>query len=256
MNAVDTDRRHRRCTAVILAAGKGTRMGSDKAKVLHALAGRPLVAHVLATCAALGVGQTVVVVGWQREAVEAEVTPLGAECVVQDRQLGTGHAALVTEAAVRGDTVLVLCGDCPMTPPALLDDLLAKHAASSAACTGVAARMADPTGYGRMLTDAAGRLVRIVEQKDATPEERAITLVNSGIYAFDRAHLFRCLKQVKPNNSQGEYYLTDVVAMLVREGRPVELVTTDDVASVLGVNTPADLANAERLHAARLAKAG
>ena len=253
MNAADP--KHHRVTAVILAAGKGTRMGSDQAKVLHGLAGRALVAHVLDTCRRLGVGQSVAVVGWQREAVEAVVQPLGAECVLQDRQLGTGHAVLCAEPVVRGDTVVVLCGDCPMTPPALLDDLLTRHAAAKAACTGVAARMADPTGYGRMLTDAQGRLVRIVEHKDATPEQRAITLVNSGIYAFDRAHLFRCLKQVKPTNAQGEYYLTDVVAMLVAEGRPVELVTTDDVASVLGVNTPADLAQAERLYAARLAAA-
>jgi bifunctional UDP-N-acetylglucosamine pyrophosphorylase / glucosamine-1-phosphate N-acetyltransferase len=119
----------------------------------------------------------------------------------------------------------------------------------------VAARMADPSGYGRMLTDNNGRLVRIVEHKDATPEQRAINLINSGIYAFDRAHLFRCLKQVKPANAQGEYYLTDVVAMLVNEGRAVELVVTDDVASVLGVNTPADLAQAEQLHAKRQAAA-
>ena len=104
MNAVDAQHRH--ATAVILAAGKGTRMGSDQAKVLHALAGRPLVAHVLDTCATLGVGQMVVVVGWQRDAVEAVVRPLGAECVLQDRQLGTGHAVLVTAPVVRGDTVL------------------------------------------------------------------------------------------------------------------------------------------------------
>ena len=248
--------RHQSVTAVILAAGKGTRMGSDKAKVLHELAGRPLVAHVLDTCARLGVGQSVAVVGWQREAVEAVVKPLGAECVLQDKQLGTGHAVLCAEPAVHGDTVIVLCGDCPMTPPALLDQLLAKHAAGKAACTGVAARMADPTGYGRMVTDANGRLLRIVEHKDATPEQRAITLVNSGIYAFDRTQLFRCLKLVKPANAQGEYYLTDVVAMLVNEGRPVELVTTDDVASVLGVNTPTDLAQAERLYAQRCMTGG
>ncbi len=251
MSPEPTATTHADVTAVILAAGKGTRMGSDLAKVLHRLAGRPLVDHVLDTCAGLGVGQTVVVVGWQREAVEAAVKPKGAECVLQDRQLGTGHAVMVSEPVVRGDTVLVLCGDCPMTPVPLLAGLLAKHAANGAACTGVAARMADPTGYGRMITDAAGRLVRIVEQKDATPEQRAITLVNSGIYAFRRADLFRCLKQVRPDNAQGEYYLTDVVAMLAREGGPVELVTTDDIAAVLGINTPADLANAERLFAAR-----
>jgi UDP-N-acetylglucosamine diphosphorylase/glucosamine-1-phosphate N-acetyltransferase len=242
---------HPTVTAVILAAGKGTRMGSDLAKVLHPLAGRPLVAHVLDTCKELGLGQVVVVVGWQRERVEQAVTPWRCDCVLQDRQLGTGHAVRVTEPAVRGDTVLVLCGDCPMTPPALLGQVLDKHARTGAACTGVAARMKDPTGYGRMLTDAQGRLVRIVEQKDATPQERAIDLVNSGIYAFRRDDLFRCLRGITPNNAQGEYYLTDVVGMLAKEGKPVELVTTDDVASVLGVNTPADLANAERLYAAR-----
>ncbi len=226
-------------------------MGSDQAKVLHQLAHKPLVLHVLATCESLGVGQRVVVVGWQREAVEAVVKPAGAQCTLQDKQLGTGHAVLCTEAAVTGDTVLVLCGDCPMTPPALLADLLNKHQQTGAACTGVAARMQDPSGYGRMITDERGRLIRIVEHKDATDDERAINLINSGIYAFNRSHLFRCLKNVKPANSQGEYYLTDVVAMLVAEGHPVELVITDDVASVLGINTPADLQIAEQLFAQR-----
>lgn len=256
MNAAEPTPSHPSVTAVILAAGKGTRMGSDIAKVLHPLAGKPLVAHVLDTCKRLGVGQSVVVVGWQRAAVEAVVKPLGAEGVLQDKQLGTGHAVLCAEPTVHNETVIVLCGDCPMTPPELLNDLLSKHVHAKAACTGVAARMTDPSGYGRMVTDAQGRLVRIVEHKDATPEQRAINLINSGIYAFDRAHLFRCLKQVKPANAQGEYYLTDVVAMLVKEGRAVELVTTDDVASVLGVNTPADLAQAELLYAKRLAAVG
>ncbi len=243
-------------TAVILAAGKGTRMGSDLAKVLHPLAGQPLVTHVLRTCRALGVMQTVVVVGWQRERVSDVVTVFAADTVIQDQQLGTGHAVLVTEAAVRGAQVLVLCGDCPMTPPALLHQLLRLHESTGAACAVIAARLPDPTGYGRMLTDAAGRLTRIVEHKDATDAERAVTLVNSGIYVFARAELFRCLKLLRPTNAQGEYYLTDVVAMLVREGRRVELLETSDIASVLGVNTPADLANAERLFAARAAAIG
>ena len=238
-------------TALILAAGKGSRMGSDLAKVLHPLAGRPLVMHVLDTCLELKVTQKVVVVGHQREKVELMTAPWLPTCVLQDRQLGTGHAVLVTEKAVTGDLVLVLCGDCPMTPASLLAELIAKHIASNAACTGVAARMADPTGYGRMVTDAQGRLVKIVEHKDADAATRAIDLVNSGIYVFNRRELFRCLHEVKPNNAQGEYYLTDVVGMLAREGKVVELVITDDVASVLGVNTPADLATAEQLLAAR-----
>ena len=241
-------------TAIILAAGKGTRMGSDLAKVLHPLAGRPLVMHVLDTCLELKVTQKVVVVGHQREKVELMVAPWLPVCVLQDRQLGTGHAVLVTEKSVTGDLVLVLCGDCPMTPASLLADLIAKHLATGAACTGVAARMSDPTGYGRMVSDAQGRLVKIVEHKDADEATRKIDLINSGIYVFGRRELFRCLHQVKPDNSQGEYYLTDVVGMLAREGKVVELLVTDDVASVLGVNTPADLAKAEELLAARQAK--
>ncbi len=240
-------------TAVILAAGKGTRMNSDLAKVLHPLAGRPLVMHVLDTCLELKVNQKVVVVGHQRDAVEMTVAPWLPTCVLQDRQLGTGHAVLVTERAVTSDLVLVLCGDCPLTPASLLAELIAKHLATGAACTGVAARMADPTGYGRMVTDAQGRLTKIVEHKDADEATRKIDLINSGIYVFNRTDLFRCLKAVKPTNAQGEYYLTDVVGMLVAEGKGVELVVTDDVASVLGVNTPTDLATAERLRAQRLA---
>ena len=243
---------HPDVTAVVLAAGKGTRMGSDLAKVLHPLAGRPLVAHVLETCAALGLGQTVVVVGHQREAVTDVVGRLGADTALQDRQLGTGHAVLVTRPVVRGAIVIVLCGDCPMTPPALLERLLAKHRSAGAACTGVAARLADPGRYGRMIVDpASGRLARIVEWKDASAAERAVDLINSGIYAFSADDLFRCLANVKPNNAQGEYYLTDVVGMLVQEGKPVELVVTDDMADVLGINTPVELSEAERLYAKR-----
>jgi len=242
---------HPDTTAVILAAGQGTRMGSDLAKVLHPLAGRPLVTHVLDTCRALDVGHSVVVVGWQRAAVEAATRPYAATCVVQDRQLGTGHAVLCAEAAVRGGTVLVLCGDCPMTPPALLDAVLAKHASSAAACTGIAARLPDPGRYGRMVTDATGRLRRIVEYKDASEAERAIDLINSGIYAFRAVDLFRCLHRVRPDNAQGEYYLTDVVGMLVSEGSQVELVVTEDAAAVMGINTQQELAEAERLYLRR-----
>lgn len=238
-------------TAVILAAGKGTRMGSELAKVLHLLAGRPLVAHVIAACRAAGVADCVCVVGWQREAVQAVVEPLGARCAVQDRQLGTGHAVLCAEPAVAGDEVLVLCGDAPLVDDALLRRVLERHRQSGAACTAVAARLPDPTGYGRMLTGADGRLAAIVEHKDATPAQRAIDLVNSGLYCFRRADLFARLRQVRPANAQGEYYLTDVVAMLARDGAGVELVVSEDPGSVLGVNTPADLAAAERVHAAR-----
>jgi UDP-N-acetylglucosamine diphosphorylase/glucosamine-1-phosphate N-acetyltransferase len=243
--------RHDRVAAVILAAGKGTRMGSDLAKVLHPLAGRPLIAHVLSTCAQLGLGRSVVVVGYQRERVEQAVQPWGAHCALQDRQLGTGHAVLCAETEVGlghgTDCVLVLCGDCPMVPASLLERLLARHREQAAACTAVGARLADPGRYGRMITDAAGHLVRIVEFKDANAQERAVTLINSGIYAFCAPDLFAALKRITPNNAQGEYYLTDAVAMLVGDGKLVELVETDDAAAVMGINTPDELLEAERV---------
>ncbi len=239
--------------AVILAAGKGTRMGSDLAKVLHPLRGRPLIAHVLAACDALGLAGSVVVVGYQRERVEQAVRARGVATAVQDRQLGTGHAVLCAQSSVLAlpavATVLVLCGDCPMVPPALLERVLEHHRRSGAACTAVAARLGDPGRYGRMIVDGAGRLARIVEYKDASPSERTVDLINSGIYAFAVADLFRSLMQVTPNNAQGEYYLTDVVAMLVAAGKAVELVVTDDAAAVMGINTPKELAEAERLMA-------
>jgi bifunctional UDP-N-acetylglucosamine pyrophosphorylase/glucosamine-1-phosphate N-acetyltransferase len=238
-------------TAVILAAGKGTRMNSDLAKVLHVLAGRPLVTHVIDTCRQLGLGRNVVVVGYQRTAVETVVGPLGAMCAYQDQQLGTGHAVLCAESAVQGDTVLVLCGDCPLTPATLLATVLDQHRAHGAACTAIAARLSDPGRYGRMISGADGRLERIVEFKDASETERAVNLINSGIYAFDRTALFRCLRNVRPNNAQGEYYLTDVVGMLVAEGRRVDCVVTDDALAVMGINTPLELAEAERQLALR-----
>ncbi len=242
---------NRDAVAVILAAGKGTRMGSDLAKVLHPLRSRPLLAHVLDACAGLGLAGSVVVVGYQRERVEQVGRPWGVATAVQDRQLGTGHAVLCAQSSVLSlpavATVLVLCGDCPLVPTALLAQVLAHHRRSAAACTAVAARLTDPGRYGRMITDRAGRLARIVEYKDASAEERKVDLINSGIYAFAVADLFRCLMQVTPNNAQGEYYLTDVVAMLVAANKPVELVITEDAALVMGINTPQELAEAERV---------
>lgn len=238
-------------SAIILAAGKGTRMGSDLAKVLHPLAGRPLVSHVIGACRAAGIDDCICVVGWQREAVEAVVQPLGARTAIQDRQLGTGHAVLCAEPVTSGDEVLVLCGDAPLVDAGLLRQVIDTHRRSGGACTAVAARLADPTGYGRMITGPDGRLARIVEHKDATPEQRAVDLINSGLYCFRRADLFARLREVKPLNSQGEYYLTDVVGMLARDGAGVGLVITEDAGCVLGVNTPADLATAERIYAGR-----
>jgi len=237
--------------AIILAAGKGTRMASSKAKVLHELQGRPLITHVLNACKTAGITSTLVVVGYQGEAVEAVVAPWGSICVTQDVQQGTGHAVRCCEHEVRCQanvtTVLVLCGDCPLVPPTLISQVLALHRASGAACTAVAARLKDPARYGRMITDAHGHLARIVEYKDASEVERRVQLINSGIYAFSVDALFTSLTRITPNNAQGEYYLTDVVSVLVLGGKKVELVITDDADAVLGINTPQELAHAQQI---------
>jgi UDP-N-acetylglucosamine diphosphorylase/glucosamine-1-phosphate N-acetyltransferase len=240
-------------SAVILAAGKGTRMGSDLAKVLHPLAGRPLVQHVLAASRAAGIDEQVVVIGHQAEAVAAVVASPDVRTAIQDRQLGTGHAVRCAQAAVRGAIVVVLCGDAPLVPAELLRELLQRHRASGDACTAIAARMADPTGYGRMITGPDGRLQRIVEHRDASDAERAINLINSGIYAFDTANLFRLLATIQPANQQGEYYLTDVPKLLIQEGRGVGLLITDDADACMGINTPAQLAEAEAAYQRRRA---
>ena len=232
-------------SAVILAAGKGTRMGSDLAKVLHPLAGRSLVAHVLQHCKTAHIAQCICVIGHQREAVAAEVEPLGASCVIQDQQLGTGHAVMMAEAVATGDTVLVLCGDAPLVGAELLQQVLAQHQASGDAATAVAAHMADPTGYGRMVLDSDGHLQAIVEQRDCSPEQAQISLINSGIFAFERDVLFTLLQRLRPENAQGEYYLTDVVKMLVSEGAAVGLVIHNEPSELLGINTPEHLAEAE-----------
>lgn len=233
-------------SAVILAAGKGTRMGSDLAKVLHPLAGRSLVAHVLDHCAGAGIEEVICVVGHQREAVAAEVMPWGAQCVVQDQQLGTGHAVMMAEAETHGDTVLVLCGDAPLVGAQLLKEVIAQHRSSGCAATAVAAHMDDPSGYGRMVVDEEnGHLRAIVEQRDCNPQQAAITLINSGIFAFQRDRLFALLHELRPENAQGEYYLTDVVKMLVSSGQTVGMVIHPDPGALLGINTPEHLLAAE-----------
>ncbi|MFW5829663.1 MAG: NTP transferase domain-containing protein [Planctomycetota bacterium] len=235
-------------TAVILAAGQGKRMNSDRAKVLHEVAGKAMVCHVIDTCRSLGIGQCVVVVGHQREQVEAVVSAPDVQCALQDRQLGTGHAVLAARPLVRGATTLVLCGDAPLVPADLLRRALDRRVETGAPCVAVAAEMTDPSGYGRMITDDSGSLTAIVEHKDANDAQRAVKLVNSGIFAFDSERLFACLEQVRPNNAQGEYYLVDVIAMLVAANERVELVTTDRVANIFGVNTLEDLTAAERMY--------
>ncbi|MBI1799418.1 MAG: NTP transferase domain-containing protein [Candidatus Eisenbacteria bacterium] len=247
---------HPEVTAVVLAAGHGTRMNSDLAKVLHPMAGQPLLARVLEALERLGVGRVLVVVGHQRERVRAAFADREIEWVVQDPQRGTGHAVMMAAPALedfRG-TLLVVCGDTPLLRASTLHALLAGHAASRAAITVLSMRLPDPAGYGRILRkgrleiEVPGPIEGIVEHRDATPEQRAIDEVNSGIYAFSYPELSTVLAQLTAHNAQGEYYLTDTVTLLGRAGRTTAVVCAPDHRELLGINTVDQLAEAERIH--------
>ncbi|MBI1375453.1 MAG: NTP transferase domain-containing protein [Phycisphaera sp.] len=239
--------------AIILAAGKGTRMGSDLAKVLHPVADRPMVDWVLDACEAVGCRRNVVVVGHQADAVRDALSDR-ATCVFveQTEQLGTGHAVMVTEpaypdAASRATDVLVLCGDGPLIRTETLQTMLDTHRAAHAAATLATAVLDDPTGYGRIVRDDAGRFERIVEHKDATDAERAIHEVNPSYYCFDAAALFDTLSRVTNDNAKGEYYITDVLGLLIEAGERVEVIDAVPAEDVLSINTPEQLAEVDAI---------
>jgi bifunctional UDP-N-acetylglucosamine pyrophosphorylase/glucosamine-1-phosphate N-acetyltransferase len=238
---------------LILAAGLGTRMKSRVAKVLHKLGGRPLIGHVCRTSALLNPRKIHVVVGYQADRVEAAVgKELGAGqaiFVTQSEQRGTGDAVIAARG-VLGDTdstVLILSGDVPMVRAETLVALIDKHRADSASCTMLTVRLENPTGYGRVVRDADGSFARIVEQRDATEDERQLREINAGIYCFDRRKLFAALERVRPTNSQSEYYLTDVPGILRSDGEQVTIYQHQDAREVSGVNTRAELAEFENL---------
>jgi len=219
-------------------------MKSAIPKVLHAACGLPLIEHVLRAAAPLSPETVVVVVGHEAELVTARLASRSSTTfAVQEPQLGTGHALLQAEPALSGKsgTVVVLSGDVPLLRPETLDRLVQTHLAQRAAATVLTATVTDPTGYGRIVrTD--GRIAAIVEHRDASPDVRAITEVNSAIYAFDLAPLFESLRGIGSANAQGEYYLPDLVRMYRERGLPVETVLLDDPTEVMGVNTRRELA--------------
>ena len=243
--------------AVVLAAGKGTRMKSARAKVLHPALGVPMLEHVVRALQAAGAAPVTVVVGHQAEAVEAAFAGRGLEFVRQDPPLGTGHALQVAGPRLgRGrGTVVVVNGDLPLLRPETLTALLEAHAKSGAAATLLTVALDDPGAYGRVLRDADGSVRAIVEAKDATPEERAVREINAGLYAFEREALLPALERLKPQNAQGEYYLTDVVALLREAGARVGAVAAEDPGEALGVNTVEELAETARLLRLRRARA-
>lgn len=242
--------RHPDVATLVLAAGQGTRMKSDLAKVLHPMAGRPLLAHVLRVLEELGVGRTLVVVGHQRERVREMFPSEDLEWVVQAEQRGTGHAVMQAGPALAGfeGPLLVVCGDTPLLRAETLHKLIEGHKASGAAVTVLSMRLPDPTGYGRVVRADGDRIAAIVEHRDATPEQRKIDEVNSGIYVFDYAALAGVLGRLSSHNDQGEFYLTDTVALLLRDGKKTAVVCADDFRELCGINTPEQLAEAERIY--------
>ena len=253
MSSPSTNTPNRPVDFLILAAGLGTRMKSNIAKVLHALDGKPLIAHVCRTATKLDPRQIYVVVGHQAEevrtAAETAVDNHKVAFVRQAQQRGTGDAVRAAKDALAaaGSTVLILSGDVPLIKPETLKDLLSAYYAANAACTILTVRMENPTGYGRIVRDDANGFQKIVEQKDATDEERQIREINSGIYCFDSNKLFAALAEIRPDNSQREYYLTDVPAILLRKNERVALFQHADVREISGINTRAELAEFENL---------
>ena len=233
---------------VILAAGKGTRMKSADPKVLHRAAGFSLIEHVLRAGDALRPASIVVVVGHRADRVkDALGERLGLRFALQEPQLGTGHALLQAEPHLAGKsgTVVLLSGDVPLLRPATLCAMVEAHTARGAAATVLTARVDRPQGYGRIVRDAAkrGEIAAIVEDKDATPAERGIDEINSGIYAFALEPLFAALRSIGAANAQGEYYLPDLVRIYRERGLAVETVSLDDPREILGVNSRRELAD-------------
>lgn len=232
--------------AIILAAGKGTRMKSDTHKVLHPVAGRPMLLHLLASVDALSPERRVVVVGAGREQVETAVAPLGVGIAVQSEQLGTGHAVAQAERALAGfdGTVLILYGDVPLVSADTMRRMVDRLGAADApVCVVLGFRPADPAAYGRILADG-DRITRMVEYKDASETERAVTLCNSGLMAVRSADLFALLARVGNDNAAGEYYLPDIVMLAAADGRASAVIETGE-AEVAGVNSRAELAGVE-----------
>jgi bifunctional UDP-N-acetylglucosamine pyrophosphorylase/glucosamine-1-phosphate N-acetyltransferase len=236
--------------AIVLAAGQGKRMNSDLPKVLHRACGRPIVEYVLDAARAAGAARLVVVVGHRAELVQQALgRHADVEFARQVRQLGTGDAVKAARSAV-GDhqgPVLVLAGDTPLLRSRSLRTLLDEQSARQAACVVGTAETEQNQGLGRIVRDVGGAFQRIVEEKDATPEQKLIREVNTGCYAFHGPDLFAALDEIQPQNQQGEYYLTDCADVLRRRGRPVVAACCFEIAEALGVNTPEQLAQVERV---------
>lgn len=239
--------------AVILAAGKGTRMRSKLPKVLHKVGGKPMLQHVIDAANVAGCTEKVVIIGHEAELVEKMVAGQG-KTALQAEQLGTGHAVMQAKEALAGftGTAMILCGDTPLLDGAELKKFYEAHKASGAAATVLTAIMDDPFGYGRIVRDAKGNVQGIVEQKDATEAQKAIKEINTGIYCLECPLMFDVLATLTCNNAQGEYYLTDVLEKLNAAGKKVGGVVTEDSDMVMGINSRKQMSVAESVMRERI----
>ncbi|MCG5216888.1 bifunctional UDP-N-acetylglucosamine diphosphorylase/glucosamine-1-phosphate N-acetyltransferase GlmU [Streptosporangium sp. KLBMP 9127] len=246
----------RPAAVVVLAAGEGTRMRSRTPKVLHELCGRALVDHMLTAARGLTPERLIVVIGHERERMREHLSATGPDAypIVQQEQRGTGHAVrtVLEEVGTISGTVLVTYGDTPLLRTETLAELLAVHAGEGNAATVLTAKVPDPTGYGRIVRDETGAVLGIVEEKDASPEQRAVNEMNSGVYAFDGTLLTDAVKRVSTANAQGEEYLTDVLSILREDGHRVGAFVAGDHVEVEGVNDRAQLAFAGRVLNSRI----
>src|SRR5690606_9001100 len=232
---------------LVLAAGKGTRMRSDLPKVLHPMGGKPLVKHVLDTARQVGGDRIMVIVGHGAELVEERMAADDVSFVLQAQQLGTGHAVQQALPQLRDDvTVLILYGDVPLTRAETLQKLIAGVSGNQMGLLTV--NMQNPTGYGRIVRDASNAVVAIVEHKDASEEQRRIAEINTGIMAVKATHLQNWLPQLQNNNAQGEYYLTDIIALAKADGVKIHVEQPDAVEEVEGINNRQQQAALERFY--------
>ncbi len=233
--------------AVILAAGKGTRMESILPKVLHEVNGEPMVEYSINAALEAGADDIIVIIGYKGDLVE-EAIKEDVSFVEQKEQLGTGHAVMCAKDLIgtTGDT-LILCGDTPLITGETLKKLYEFHKRESNGVTVLSASIDDPTGYGRIIRDAQGVFQKITEHKDCTEEELKVNEINSGMYIFNNEALSASLGRLDNNNSQGEYYLTDTIQIIKKAGLKVNAMVIDDINEIMGVNTKAQLAEAEKI---------
>jgi UDP-N-acetylglucosamine pyrophosphorylase len=257
MKNISQSDKKRKIAVIIMAAGKGTRMKDpSKVKVMYEVLGKPMIHYVVDLAYNLKADRVIVIVGYQREAVIQYISKSHPqiEIAIQAEQLGTGHAIMQAEPVLHnfhGD-VIVLSGDVPLLTAPSMERLMEHHVHTKAVATILTAHLNDPAGYGRIVRNDDGSVKKIVEQKDATEEERSVNEINSGIYVFDKQKLFESLEHISPHNVQKEYYLTDVFEYLWKHHWRVSALEALDVDEIRGINTKDQLKEAESIQLARL----